>query len=653
MKNFGWTVWMIAAGVLTSVPGAAQVWDPTGNSQLNGTYYFREVLYPIGDQAGDLSDGVSVYGGITFSGTGTYSITSTSGANLYDASQGATAPFTSSGTYSIGAGGFGFINFTNSVLGISYTIKVLVSNGLLVGSSTDNSYNVNELFLATPIASPNLTASAFKGSYTLVYFNPVSNSILSAYDALVQLSANGGGGIGSANVTGYVGTGGSSSFAQNISGVTYTFSGGAAVVKFPNSNSNAVVGTQYLYFSPDQNFVFGGSPTNADMFVGVRTGSPANFGGFYYQAGLDIDESTAASGYGTLDSYFGSFSASNGFIVDHERLASPFYAATYDYTFADYYSSGGTFTNTDTSTQYIVGNGGVRVGFGLGPFLGLAVAVPAPSFTPSAGPYISPNGIVNAASSAPFTASLSPGELITLYGSNLAPSTQVASSAPFPNKLNGVQVLINNIAAPIYVVSPTQVSAIVPYEITTPIAQVQLVNNNATSNALTMYVGLTSPGVFTSPAGGLGDAAALHPDYSLVSPNNPAQIGETIAVYVTGLGAVFPGIADGAAGPTGQLATTTNAITVNVDGQAATVTYAGLAPQLAGLYQINFTVPSGVSTGEVALDISGPDSYSSEAAMAIGSGSKAQPETSEVAKPGRRANKLPRPRGAVRPDLVQ
>ena len=283
-------------------------------------------------------------------------------------------------TYSIGAGGFGFINFTNSLLGVSYTIKVLVGNGVVVGSSTDNSYSVNELFMATPIASPQLTASAFNGSYTLVYFNPVTNSILSAYDALVNLSANGGGGIGTANITGYTGTGGTSSFSQSVSGVTYTFSGGAAVVKFPNSNTNAVAGTQYLYFSPDQNFVFGGSPNNADMFVGVRTGSPQNFAGFYYQAGVDIDESQAASGYGTLDTFFGSLSASNSYIVDHQRLFSPFYTAPYDYTFVDYYSNGGTFTDTDTSEQYIVGNGGVQVGFGIGPFLELSVQVPAPQF---------------------------------------------------------------------------------------------------------------------------------------------------------------------------------------------------------------------------------------------------------------------------------
>ncbi len=500
MKILASVVWIIAAGVSISVPAAAQVWDPTGNSQLSGTYYFREVLYPIGDQAGDLSDAVSLYGGITFNGSGGYSISGTQ-AVLYDAAQGSTATFTSSGTYTIGASGHGFINFSNSLLNVSYTIRVLVSNGLLIGSSTDNSYGVNEMFIASPIASPNLTASAFSGSYTLVYFNPVSNSILGAYDALVTLNANGAGGIGTANVTGYTASGGSSPFSVSESPVTYTFSGGAAVVKFPTSSNSAVAGTQYLYFSPDLNFVFGGSPLNADMFVGVRTGSTPNFGGFYYQAGLDLDASTAGSGYATLDSYIGSLSASNGNIVGHERLASPFFQQTYDYTFYDYYTSGGNFTNTDTSVQYIMGNGGVRVGFGLGPYLGLNVGVPAPSFTPSSGPYINPTGVVNAASSAPFTAAISPGELITLYGSGLAPSTQVASTIPFPTKLNGVQVLINNVAAPVYVVSATQVSAIVPYGITSSIAQIQVVTNNATSNAITVYVGQTSPGVFTNPAG--------------------------------------------------------------------------------------------------------------------------------------------------------
>jgi uncharacterized protein (TIGR03437 family) len=158
--------------------------------------------------------------------------------------------------------------------------------------------------------------------------------------------------------------------------------------------------------------------------------------------------------------------------------------------------------------------------------------------------------------------------------------------------------------------------------------------------------------VFTNPAGGIADAAALHADFSLISPDSPAQIGETISVFVTGLGAVFPSIADGAVGPSGQFSLTSNTITVNVDGQPATVTYMGLAPQLAALYQINFTVPSGVSSGEVSLDVAGPDSYSSEALIAIGTGAIAQPETARPAKPAGR-HKVARPRGALRPGLVR
>jgi hypothetical protein len=65
------------------------------------------------------------------------------------------------------------------------------------------------------------------------------------------------------------------------------------------------------------------------------------------------------------------------------------------------------------------------------------------------------------------------------------------------------------------------------------------------------------------------------------------------------------------------LANATNTIAAYIGGVQATVTYAGLAPQLAGLYQINLTVPSGVTAGDNNLDIAGPDAYSSECLIAI------------------------------------
>lgn len=616
------------------MPAAAQVWDNTGNSQLNGNYYFREVVYAVGDDVGDISDGLAIYGSITFNGRGAYSISSVVSGNqtvpqaiLYDAGAGELSAFTASGTYTIGAAGYGFINWTLSAYGVSYQIKVLVSNGLILGSSTDNSAGVNEMFVAAPIAATALTNSALNGSYSLAYMNlPLmeasdDGSIGDAYDSLVQFSANGAGSIGTASVKGYIGTNGSSPFTMNESGVKFSFSGGAAVVTFPTGNNIAVQGQEYLYFSPDQNFVFGGSPQNIDMIVGVRTGSAPNFGAtqLYYQAGLDVDESTASSGYASLDSYFGSFDAlSSGAIVGHQRIFSPLMSSTaFDYTLADSFSFSNAYTDSGTSFQYIVGNGGVRIGIGIGPYLGINVAVPGPSLTASSSVYLSPVGVVNAASSAPFTAAIAPGELITLYGSGLAARTVVASTLPFPTTLGGVQVFINNVAAPIYVVSSGQVSVIVPSAITAATAQIQVVNGSGTSNAVTMFVDQTAPGVFTNPVGGLGYAAALHANYSLIGPNSPAAIGETISVFVTGLGTVFPSVADGSAGPSSPLSTTTNTIQAYVDGVEATVSYAGLAPGFAGLYQINLTIPSGVSSGDVALDVSGPDSYTSEAAISI------------------------------------
>src|SRR5207249_671157 len=149
------------------------------------------------------------------------------------------------------------------------------------------------------------------------------------------------------------------------------------------------------------------------------------------------------------------------------------------------------------------------------------------------GVFLNPAGVVNAASFAPFTAGVSRGEMITLFGTNLGPSTpQTAAVLPLSNILGGVQVLINNVAAPIFYASSTQLSVIVPWETTASIAQIQVVNNGAMSNVVTEYVSNTTPGVF----GGIGYAAALHGDFSVVTPSNPANVGETISVFVTGLG---------------------------------------------------------------------------------------------------------------------
>jgi len=64
-----------AAGAIYAQTSAA--WDNSGNSMLSGTFYFRQVVYSIGDATGDLSDAGALYGEITFDGNGNWTISGT------------------------------------------------------------------------------------------------------------------------------------------------------------------------------------------------------------------------------------------------------------------------------------------------------------------------------------------------------------------------------------------------------------------------------------------------------------------------------------------------------------------------------------------------------------------------------------------------
>jgi uncharacterized protein (TIGR03437 family) len=120
-------------------------------------------------------------------------------------------------------------------------------------------------------------------------------------------------------------------------------------------------------------------------------------------------------------------------------------------------------------------------------------------------------------------------------------------------------------------------------------------------------VNFSQPGVFSQSQNGIGFAAARHAaTEELVDQANPAQPGEYISIYMTGLGAVTPAIADGAVGPSNPLSTadcwTNGSISVvfNDYGPGAssesdvvgTIQFAGHAPGQAGLYQVNVQVPT-------------------------------------------------------------
>ena len=234
--------------------------------------------------------------------------------------------------------------------------------------------------------------------------------------------------------------------------------------------------------------------------------------------------------------------------------------------------------------------------------------------------------IVNAASyatgtvTAPDIGTVSPGELVTIFGTNLAPTTPALMSITAggfvdTNSASGVSVTVDGKAAPLIYVSQNQISIQVPYEAAIGAKKVVSVTNGANpAVTATVTVGATVPGLFTADGSGTGQAAALNygaatKQYTLNSGTNLAKIGDTVILYLTGegiydtLSPLLGGTTDtGFVIPAGLASTPqVNPLpTVSIGGVDATpgVAYAGpIVGSIIGVLQINVVVPTGSTTG--------------------------------------------------------
>ena len=200
---------------------------------------------------------------------------------------------------------------------------------------------------------------------------------------------------------------------------------------------------------------------------------------------------------------------------------------------------------------------------------------------------------------------LAPGGLISVFGQRLSAGTSYAPAGPLPPELADTIVTIGDQVLPLLYSSDGQVNAVVPYEINANTNQ-QLLVRRGTTYATPVYVDVAAaqPAVFQSKGRGLiTDAQG-----NLIGPNNPAHAGDTIVIYCAGLGAVNPPVADGAVTPNSPLSQSVNPVVVTIGGMDAAVSFAGLTPGFAGLYQVNAMVPQGVAVGDsipLALSVGG------------------------------------------------
>ena len=203
---------------------------------------------------------------------------------------------------------------------------------------------------------------------------------------------------------------------------------------------------------------------------------------------------------------------------------------------------------------------------------------------------------VNAASLA--AGPIAPGEILTIYGSGIGPQQGLPgtldSSGLVANLLGGSEVHFDGVPAPLFYAQAGQINVQAPYTIAGQTSTyVEVLYQGQTVAASNLTVAPAAPAIFPT---------VLNPDGSWNSAANPAPQGGIVTFFATG-----EGLTNGSnvAGRTASApyATPQNPVTVTVGSGAAAVLFAGEAPGLVGMLQVDAQLPTALASGPQSLQL--------------------------------------------------
>ena len=194
---------------------------------------------------------------------------------------------------------------------------------------------------------------------------------------------------------------------------------------------------------------------------------------------------------------------------------------------------------------------------------------------------------------------LIPGSILPIRGSAMTLSTKVAP-VPLPTELDGVRVLADGAPLPLVSISPGEIWFQVPFELA-PGSRIAVGLETSSAFAGCAVIGAwvvaRAPYFFDH-----GSLIAAHQDFSgLVTNQSPARPGEVIHAYAVGLGAVTPAMATGMPTPLDRLFRLADPFDchagVYTDDGPLEVVFAGLAPGLICIYQVDIRMPDRAPDG--------------------------------------------------------
>ncbi len=246
---------------------------------------------------------------------------------------------------------------------------------------------------------------------------------------------------------------------------------------------------------------------------------------------------------------------------------------------------------------------------------------------------------------------VTPGDVVALFGQQLSPQGGTAGPPPLPTSLGSqTAVTVNGETASLYFASDGQINFQMPMDtplgmalvqVSTVLGQPPLASSFEQSNTVSVQVAARAPRLLllygTGGYGAIVDASQGNGYNTLPVPSTvsepsfitkPAVPGDVLEIYAIGLGPTSPSVEsghpapDGSAGhPLAQLTSTPTAVfgvnnaglQVQISVPPAQIQYAGLSPYSAGLYQVNVPIPQNCPPGTVQVWLTFPDGTASNA----------------------------------------
>jgi uncharacterized protein (TIGR03437 family) len=257
--------------------------------------------------------------------------------------------------------------------------------------------------------------------------------------------------------------------------------------------------------------------------------------------------------------------------------------------------------------------------------------LPLPRFVPSTSAVVSPviSAVTGGANSIPAVSSISANGYFTVYGVNFVPDavqrglqgSDIVDNS-LPTNLASTCVSVGRRRAFLRYVSPNQINALAPLLPSSGTVPVSVIfgcgtNNEVPSSAVDVPVAESSPEFlywFTNSDGRNPVVAVDALTGAYIGPPGlfpgvdfrPARIGDVLTLYGISFGKTASGGPLPGALPLESDMVPGN-VSVTIGVRPATFNYLGVTPQSAGLYQLNVTVPGGLTTGnyQVGMTING------------------------------------------------